>query len=463
MIGGVVPTMRHICMMAALSLVTAAVAGCRGDVRSGTAQRATDRSVTFTRDVAPILFEHCAPCHRPGQLAPFSVLTYPEVRSRARDIVAATARRFMPPWLPVHGYGEFAGERRLSDAEIETIRRWDEDGAVEGDAADLRPPPSFPEGWQLGEPDLIVRLPRPFTLRADGPDVWRNFVIPIPVPGTRYVRTVELHPGNARFVHHALMAVDATPSSRRRDTSDAEPGFAGMDMGDAVAPDGHLLGWTPGMQPFPGIPGQAWRLDVGTDVVLQLHMLPTGKTEVVEPAVGLYFASRPPTGPPMYLMRLDGDYAIDIPAGERRFVVTDRFELPVDVDVYAVYPHAHFLAKTIEGLARLPDRTEQWLIRIDNWDFKWQDVYRYEHPVRLPKGTVLTMRIGYDNSADNVRNPNDPPRRVTAGPRSTDEMAHLQLQLQPHTDADALLLKTAYYRHILQHYPDDAGVYLRTG
>ena len=331
------------------------------------------------------LFRACAPCHRPGEAAPFSVLSYQDVRPRVRTIVSATASRFMPPWLPEPGYGEFAGERRLTDAQIDTIRRWHEQGAIEGDPAALPPLPAFTPGWQLGEPDLVIKLPRPYTLAADGREVWRNFVVPVPVAASRFVKTVELRPGNAKVVHHALLGIDPTRSSRRRDERDAEPGFEGMDMGDSQAPDGHLLGWSPGMAPFPGVDGQSWLLRPGTDLVLQLHLTPTGKREVVDPVVGLYFADRPPAAAALQLMRLDADHAIDIPAGEKRFVVSDAFELPIDLDVLAVYPHAHFVARTMEASATMPDGTVKWLIRIDDWDFKWQDIYRYATPVSLPK------------------------------------------------------------------------------
>jgi tetratricopeptide (TPR) repeat protein len=165
----------------------------------------------------------------------------------------------------------------------------------------------------------------------------------------------------------------------------------------------------------------------------------------------------------MYLMRLDADHAIDIPPGAKDFVVTDSFELPVDVEVFAVYPHAHFVAKTMEGLARLPDGTEQWLIRIDDWDFKWQDVYRYAKPIPLPKGTTITMRFSYDNSADNVRNPNRPPKRVVAGLRSSDEMAHLQLQVQPRSVGDLVLLKEGLNRHALRKNPGEVWLYYELG
>jgi Flp pilus assembly protein TadD len=293
--------------------------------------------------------------------------------------------------------------------------------------------------------------------------VWRNFVVAPPVAETRYVRTVELRPGSARFVHHALLGIDATRSSRRRDAKDAEPGFGGMDMGDAQAPDGHLLGWTPGMSPFPGIEGKAWKLDPGTDLVLQLHMIPSGKPETVSPVIGIYFAAAPPVGPPMYLLRLDADQMLDIPPGVKDFSVTDSLTLPVDVHVHAVYPHAHLLAKTVEATATLPDGTRQWLIRIPDWDFRWQDVYRYASPVFLPRGSTIAMRYTYDNSTENPRNPSRPPRRVMAGLRSTDEMAHLQLQVLPARAEDALALKAALYRHAAMKTPDDPWVHYELG
>ncbi|MBI3493470.1 MAG: tetratricopeptide repeat protein [Acidobacteria bacterium] len=450
-------------LIAGLAVEVASLVGCRDSDSRRTNGKPASGTLTFTRDVAPVFFRECVACHRPGESAPFSLLTYRDVKRRARTIVAVTRSRFMPPWLPDPGYGQFAGERRLTDAQIETIRRWEAQGAPEGDPADLPPLPQFTEGWRLGQPDLVIKLPRPYILRADPPEVWRNFVIPIPVSTTRYVKTVELRPGSAGVVHHALLGVDPTRSSRRRDERDVEPGFDGMGMGDSQAPDGHLLGWTPGMVPFPGVEGKAWRLEPGTDLVLQLHVIPSGKPEVLNPIVGLYFAKAPPVGPLMSLMRLDADQAIDIPPGEKHFIVTDRFELPVDVEVLAAYPHAHFLAKTMEGLARLPDGTERWLIRISDWDFKWQDIYRYAKPIHLPKGTTISMRYSYDNSADNVRNPSRPPKRVVAGLRSSDEMAHLQLQVLPRSAEDAVLLKEALYRQALRKNPSDVWAYYELG
>lgn len=439
-----------------IALVVAVLVGCR-DSSLGEGTGALPREpVTFARHVAPIVFSRCAGCHRPGGSAPFSLLEYESARSRARLIAEATQLRIMPPWLPEPGYGDFAGERRLTNDQIETIQRWIDDGMQEGNPADLPAPPVHSEGWQLGEPDLVIKMAQPYSLPAAGTDAWRNFVIPIPVSQTRYVKTVELRPGNARFVHHALMAIDDMGSSRRRDARDPTPGFEGMDMGDAQMPDGSLMGWTPGMLPFPGIEGTAWRLDPGADAVLQLHLLPSGKPEIVEPAIGIYFAPSPATGSPMYVLQLQADEQIDIPAGAADFVVTDAIELPVDVDVFAAYPHAHYLGKRIEAWATLPDGTTRWLIRIDRWDFKWQDIYRYVRPVPLPRGTTVTMRWTYDNSSANPRQVNQPPQRVRAGDRSSQEMAHLMLQLRLQRPGDLALLKETHYRHLAGKEPHNA-------
>ena len=403
--------------------------------------------LTFSRDVAPILFRHCATCHRPSGPAPFTVLSYEEVREHARLIVTKTQSRLMPPWPPQPGYGTFTNERRLTVHQIETIRRWVQQGAIEGDRGDLPPQPQFTEGWQLGQPDLVVKLPEPFMLPAGGMDVFRNFVIPLALPATRYVRAVELRPGNPGFVHHALVAIDKTRSARRLDSQDPGVGFGGMDLGEAHPPDGQLVVWAPGLVPFVSNGATAWRLEPGSDLVLQLHMLPSGKPEMIQPSVGFHFANAAPTGPPLYVMRLYADAALDILPGAKNFVVTDTIDVPADIEVLAVHPHAHFLAKTVEAWATLPNGTRRWLIRIPEWNFNSQDVYWYAKPISLPRGTTIRMRYSYDNSADNVSNPSHPPRRVTAGDRSSDEMAHLSLQVRPRRTEDVALLKETRFQH----------------
>ncbi len=389
--------------------------------------------ITYTRDVAPILFENCGACHRPGGAGPFSLLSYRGAKQRAKQIAQVTEDRYMPPWLPEPGFVELQGERRLSDGEIDTLRRWAEAGAPEGAPEDLPRVPEWPSGWALGEPDLIVESP-PFKLVAEGADVFRNFVLPLEVPAVRYVRAVEFRPEDPRVVHHAVMQVDRTGSTRRLDAADPGPGYGGMFLGASERPDGHFLGWTPGHFPREAPEGLAWRLEPGMDLVLQLHMPPSGKPEIVRSQVGLYFTGEPPKREMFGLLL--GTEEIDIPAGESDYVVEDRFTLPAQVSAFGVYPHAHYLGKSLHAWAEMPGGERRWLIRIDDWDFDWQDEYRYQAPIRLPAGTPVVMRYTYDNSAANPQNPHHPPRRVTYGPESADEMAFLLLQTLPDRPED---------------------------
>jgi tetratricopeptide repeat protein len=426
--------------------------------------------VTFNRDVAPILFAHCAPCHRPGQSAPFSLLSFAEAQKHAADIVKVTQTRYMPPWLPEPGYGEFIGERRLSAKQIEIIQSWASEGSAEGAAADLPPPPKWTEGWQLGQPDLVLQMSPSYPLGPDGRDVYRNFVIPNPLNETRYVQAVEFHPGN-RSVHHVRILIDQAGQSQRLDDQDPEPGFDGMRP-PAKFPVGHMVTWVPGKVPAPEPEGLPWVLEKDTDLVLQIHMQRTGKPELLQPTLGLHFTNRAPTRPALVIGLLSE--LIDIPAGEKNYVVERTFELPVEVQVLSVLPHLHYLGKEVQGFATLPDGTKTWLLWIKHWDFNWQGEYRYRQPVFLPKATVLTMRYTYDNSDENVRNPNHPPRDVSFGPQSTDEMAELWLQVLPRNVNDLAILRrekqrmdsretAAFYEKFLHAHPKDAPAHVGLG
>jgi Flp pilus assembly protein TadD/mono/diheme cytochrome c family protein len=419
------------------------------------------RHLTFNKDIAPIVWKNCAPCHRPEESGPFNLLTYEDVRSHARQIVTVTASRFMPPWLPSPGYGDFVGERRLTDQQIATIARWVEQGAVEGDPRDLPPRPRFTPGWQLGKPDMVLTMPVPYHLRPTGVDVYRNFILPVPVTTTRYVKAIEIRPGNPKALHHANLLVDPSRSCRRFVAHLGE-GFPGMDVrteSEVFDPEGHFLFWKPGSEPYVEPDGMAWELKPGTDLVLNMHMQPSGKPEILQASVGLYFTDKPPVYHPM-LLQLERDGKLDIPPDDPDFTVTDSFTLPMDVEVLGVYPHAHYLGKDLEGWATLPDGSRKWLIWIKHWNLDWQGVYRYKQPIVLPKGSVLHMRYTYDNTDDNPLNPFTPPRRVVAGNRATDEMSHLWVQVLPREaeirGEDArIVLQEAMMRHWLDKYPDD--------
>jgi hypothetical protein len=417
--------------------------------------------VTFNRDIAPLLFRHCAYCHRPSQSAPFNLLTYDDARKHGPDLADVTRRRFMPPWLPEPGYARYADERRLSPDEIERIQRWVTHGMPEGAPADLPPPPRWTEGWQLGKPDLIVRLPAPYTLAAESKDVYRNFVVPIPVTSTQYINAVEFQPGTTRTIHHAALRLDRTRQSWKLAQKQEPPGFDGMNMPESTeVPAGHFLNWQPGKLPYRSPDTLAWTLTPATDLVLQLHLRPSGKPERVEPAVGFYFSQRPPTQRG-YKLILDSTM-IDIPAGATNYKIADRYTLPIDVEVLAVFPHAHYLAKTMQAYATLPNQKREWLLFIKQWDFNWQGDYRFAQPVSLPKGTQLTMELTYDNSAANPANPHQPPQRVRFGAQSSDEMGELWLQVLPRTDSDWSLLNRHHTQAQIVKTVDQNQFWLRS-
>ncbi len=413
--------------------------------------------VTFNQQIAPILFKSCSPCHRPGEAAPFSLLSYQDAKQHAAQIAAATKRKFMPPWLPEPGHQEFANERKLNDAEIALIQEWVQQGALQGPSGAAPQPPKFSDEWQLGPPDLVLRVTQPYQLGPDGAEIFWNFILPVPITTTRWVRAIEVRPGNARVFHHANVIIDRSRSSRRQERAPGA-GFPGMDLNveeETFDPDGNFLSWKPGSEPVIEPEGMAWRADPGMDLVLNVHLRPNGRPETVSPMIGLYFTGQPRKKFPM-LIQLEHDRAIQIPAGEKDFLISDDVTLPLDVDVLAIYPHAHYLGKLMEGYATLPDGARKWLIRIPEWDLNWQGVYRLKEPLRLPKGTVVSMRYHYDNSAENPRNPNSPPRLVSGGNQAVDEMGHLWLQVLPAGAADQrAALREGLMRQRIEKYPDD--------
>ena len=371
-------------------------------------------------------------------------MNYADAKRRAGKIAEAVETRHMPPWLPARGGPAFAGERGLRDVEIAMIRRWADAGAPEGDSARAPAPRSWPVGWELGEPDLVVTMPRAYTLAPGARDVYRNVILPVKLPATKFVRAVEFRPEGAP-VHHAVIRVDRGRASTARDGLDGQPGFEGMQAADVQDPDGHFIGWAPGRGPIVAPDGLPWSIDSSTDLVVELHLLP-GKTPVpVRPSVGLYFTDTPPAGTPVLIVM--GNKAIDIPAGAADYAIEDSYQLPVDASVLSVYPHAHYLGKEMTVRATLPDGATRTLIHIPRWSFHWQQDYRYVTPIPLPRGTRIAMRFTYDNSEANHDNPSHPPRRVKAGPQSTDEMGNLGVQLLPRNAADAAVLAQSFEIH----------------
>ena len=449
------------------------VAGCgtesaRENARDNENRPVSDQAAaadvpTFYTDVAPIVHRHCANCHRPNQSAPFSLLTAEDIQQRASQIVEVTQSGYMPPWLSHDAEGIYAGDRRISAEQREILKRWVDGGMPLGDVSQAPPLPTWAEGWQLGTPDLVLKMEQPYELRADGPDDFRQFVVPVPIEDVKYVRAVEFRPGNKRIVHHANIVIDRTRSSRRLDAEDETVGFYGMDLeGKAEHPPGQLITWVPGRVPSPFPDDTVWKLEPGTDLILQFHMFPSGKPEQIQAEIGLYFVDKPPQSDPLIVFLME-NANIDIAPGDDHFELEDELTLPVDTELLALYPHLHYLGKEVNIYTISPDGERQALLTIPDWDFNWQDVYRLETPRKLAAGTKIGFRYVFDNSADNPQNPHRPPRRVVGGNQSTDEMCHLWIQARTASDAEFDQLKVAINDHRLEQDPTSEREHVNRG
>jgi thiol-disulfide isomerase/thioredoxin len=403
-------------------------------------------TVTFSADIAPLVFNHCTTCHRPGQVAPFGLLSYSDTRKHAKTMLRVIKDRYMPPWQPAPGHGDFRGERRLSSSQIALFEKWVKTGMAEGDPKKTPASPTFADGWRLGKPDLVVKMDRPFAVPAEGADVYRNFVLPLNLTEDRWVTAVEFQATAPTVVHHVLYFLDNSGRGRRQAGKDGQPGFSGMGF----RPTGRLGGWAVGATPVKLPHGLAYPCPKGSDLVLQTHFHLSGKAEKEVLTVGLYFAEKRPRRrlvalqlPPVF-----GLFShIDIPAGKKDFKVADSFTLPVDVDLVAAGAHAHYIARTLKTEATLPGGKKKPLFLIRDWDFNWQGQYLYKDYVRLPKGTVLRGEVSWDNSADNPRNPSSPPVRVRWGEGSTDEMGSVSLLMVAAKESDAARLQQEIKAH----------------
>lgn len=385
---------------------------------------------TFSGDVAPILYRHCVECHRPGDIAPFSLLTYEDASRRAGLIASATATHRMPPWKPEPDYGDFQGVRRLADGEIATLRAWANEGVLRGDVSQLPTPPVSEEGWRLGTPDRVLEMPTPFTIPAGGSDIYQCFVLPLDLAEDAVLSAVEFRPGTRAATHHSVFFMDTRRIGRWRDGGSEEPGYRCFG-GVGVRPTDVVGGWTPGATPTRLPEGVGRVLKKGSDLVIQNHYHPTDRIEVDQSSVGLYFSKSPvektvfgfPLGKPDFL----------IPAGAKRHRVASSFVTPIDLEVIGLSPHMHLLGSEIRVTATLPDGTVRPMIWIRQWDFNWQSEHTYTTPMRLPKGTRIDVESFYDNSVENPRNPNRPPQPVRWGESTTDEMNVVLVHCQtPH-------------------------------
>lgn len=385
--------------------------------------------VTFHRDVAPILQERCQACHRPGQIAPFSLLTYADAQSWAAEIKEFTANRQMPPWLAEPGHGEFQDVRRLSDREIATLAEWVDAGAPEGKRKDAPSPKTWSVEWMLGKPDLVLEPTAAYQVGATGDDEFHVFVLPTNLTEDRQVVAVDFRPGNPRVVHHVVSFVDTSGKGRELDAAHPGPGYS-SGPGGVKVPNVRIQGvWAPGNLPRFLPSGVGRPLPKGSDLLIQVHYHKTGKVETDRTQVALYFAKEPVTRTAH--TAIWGPFNIDIPPNAPRHEQRVSFTLPAPIQVLNIMPHMHLLGKEMKVTATLPDGTEQSLVWIKDWDYRWQDAYRYKEPVRLPKGTKVELVAYWDNTSDNPLNPSSPPRRVRFGEQTTDEMAFAIMEIIP--------------------------------
>lgn len=406
-----------------------------------------DRSPpTFTEDIAPLVFGSCTKCHRPGEAGPFPLQSYRDVKKRARNLLAVMEERIMPPWHPAPGHGEFRNELRLSDDDIERFRQWVEAGTPEGPADRLPPLPDFPEGWQLGEPDLILKTSGAYPVPAGGRDIYRNFSLQLDLPEDRWLTAIEVRPGDREVLHHVLLFLDPDKAGRNKDGRDGKPGFRGRGAGRSRM----VGGWAVGGQPERLPQGLAIKIPKGCDLTLQSHLHPTGRKTEEQTTIGLYFAKQPPKRTvvsvqlPVFFGFLAG---LDIPAGKSDFRLLDEFELPCAVDAVTIGGHAHLLCRSMRMHAVLPDGKQVPLLHIPEWDFDWQNRYTFAQPVRLPEGAVIHSELVYDNSESNPDNPNVPPKRVRWGRETTDEMGSVTLMVTPADEADLGALQRGIRDH----------------
>lgn len=379
---------------------------------------------TFDKEVVRIFQQHCQSCHHPGDIAPFSLMDYSSAKLNAAAIKLMTRTHQMPPWKPTAGCGDFAEARVMSDAEINTIAKWVDGGAPEGSAADLPKPLDFSSGWLLGQPDLVAANPQPYTPPADG-DMYRCFSIPTNLTSDAYVAGIDVHPGDRATVHHVIAYIDTTGESAKLETTTGAgyQCFGGPGFSITNASASTLGGWAPGAQPTKLPDGVSFLLPAASRIVLQVHYHShDGKPKADQTQIGVYYSKVKPSKLMRILPLINTTFTI--PPNDPSYKVTANLPIPMPIGAHLwfIAPHMHLLGRKMNVQATLPNGTQQCLINIDDWDFNWQGIYRYNQPIAIPAGTRLGATAWFDNSDSNPRNPNSPPKAVSWGEATTDEM-----------------------------------------
>ena len=397
--------------------------------------------VTFTKDVAPIIYNNCTKCHRPNEIGPFPMTNYQEVFPWAQSIKYVTSIRFMPPWKADPHYSRFIGERVLTDEQIATIAAWADNGAPYGNAAEEPSLPDFPTGSQIGTPDLILSMAESFHHIGGNKDEYRVFVIPTGLTEDKQIATLELRPGNSKVLHHALFSSDATGVARDLDAADpgyGYDGFGGFGIDDAM---GRMFpGYVPGQKPVPYPEGLGKILPAGADILMQVHYGPSPVATTDSSTINIFFKEEAverqvqdfiflPFAP-----LLQNDVFI-IPANTVKTFYC-KFTTPIKISLFAIWPHAHLLAQSYEVFTTTPGGDTTNLIRIPEWDFNWQGSYNFKKYIVLEPGTTIHAYATYDNTINNPGNPNSPPKLVSWGEKTTDEMLFLPLSYVPYRAGD---------------------------
>ena len=405
----------------------------------------------FLRVIAPIIYGNCATCHHDGAVAPFPLTTFDEVRRHAAQIRVMVDLELMPPWKPAAGFGHFADDLRLTARERNLLSRWASQNApVFGDPADQCPVPELAGEWQLGSPDLVLRVPTT-AIPADGPDIYQYSVLSTGLTESRVVAAIEYRSSNPRIVHHASFRYDDQGNARRlaeafqTEHPGSKPGRYRRFGGWGFWSGGTLGGWALGVLPKRLPDGYGRPISADSDFVLQTHYHPSGNPEPDQAEIGIYFApaSTQRRISELFVASID----LKIPPGERQFRHLASYTLPVKTTLHSVLPHTHRIGRSTTAIATLPDGHIERLNRIEDWDFNWQGQYFYRRPVVLPAGTRIDFEVVFDNSSFNPQNPNSPPATITWGEQTTHEMAvcFFDVSTQTASELDRLLKHNRRY------------------
>ncbi len=382
---------------------------------TGLVEGSDKATLSYSKDVAPILNKNCVSCHRPGEVAPMSLMSYKEVRPWAKSIREQVAQRVMPPWFADPKYGQFSNDCRLSEKEISTIKSWVESGALEGDRSDLPPAPKFTEGWTIGKPDVVLSMTQEFSIPTEGAIPYQDFVVPTNFTEDRYVQFAEIRQGDRTHVHHVIVNV-RYPSSRPArgagpSNQDERPG--GDDS------DGRLVGWAPGEAPLILRPGQAKLIKKGSDLIFQVHYTTNGEPGKDRTSVGVIFSKAPVEKRVVTAGASASE--LNIPPGEPNYESSGSYTFKEDSHIENLHPHMHFRGKDFQYRLIYPDGTSKILLFVPRYDFGWQLTYFFKEPVAAPKGSRLEAVAHHDNSRRNKFNP-DPTKFVTWGPQTWEDM-----------------------------------------